>query len=180
MTSTPKRIRTPKVAPPPLPARLAAYLGKLKVKVQPLAHKTVFTTYDLAQTLKVRLDSVSKTLFVKTDTGHVLVVLPGHRSLDLAKLKKAIGAKTVQLAKEKDMVKFLKVKPGALTPFGGFHRVPVVLDRSLAKAKDVVAGTGHFAVSVKMKMKDFLKHEQPTVADVGKPSGQKLQVKVKR
>jgi prolyl-tRNA editing enzyme YbaK/EbsC (Cys-tRNA(Pro) deacylase) len=165
--------------PAPIPARLASYLQKLKWKYDSIGHKIVFTTYDLAQTLKTRLDSVSKTLLVKTENGHVLVVLPGHRSLDFSKLKKALKVKKVSLASEKEMVAKLKVKAGALTPFGGFHRVPVIVDRTLAKGKDMIAATGQFAVSARVRVRDFLKHEQPTVADVGKPSGQKLQVKVR-
>lgn len=174
----PTKPRTPLALPAPkLPARLASYLAKIKLLHQPVGHKTVFTTYDLAQTLKTKLDAIAKTLLVKVDKGYTLVVLSGHRSLDFSKLKKFLKAKKVSLASEKDMVNLLKIKPGALTPFGRFHKIPLVLDRTLAKAKDMVAGSGHFAVSVKLKVKDYLKHEEPTVADVGKPSGQKLQVK---
>lgn len=180
MTKRPKKKQTPSVLPaPPLPARLKSYLAKLHLPHTAVGHKTVFTTYDLAQTLKARLDRIAKTLLVKSEGGHSLVVLPGHRALDFSKLKKALKAKKVSLASEQDMVRTLKIKPGALTPFGGFHKLPVVVDRSLTKAKEMVAGTGHFAVSVKVKVRDFLRREQPMVADVGKPSGQKLQVKAK-
>jgi prolyl-tRNA editing enzyme YbaK/EbsC (Cys-tRNA(Pro) deacylase) len=170
---------TPKTPTPPLPARLKSYLGTLRFPHAAVGHKTVFTTYDLAQTLKAKLDRIAKTLLVKSDSGNLLVVLPGHRALDFGKLKKALKAKKVSLASEKDMVTKLKIKAGALTPFGGFHRLPVVLDRTLAKTKEMIAGTGHFGVSVKLTVRDFLKHEKPTVADIGKPSGQKLQVKAK-
>lgn len=174
-----KKKSAPSLAPPSLPRRLDGYFQKLGWKHESVGHKTVFTTYDLAQTLKTKLDRVAKTLLVKTENGHVLVVLPGHRSLDFSKLRKALKVKRVTLASERDMVEKLKVKAGTLTPFGAFHQLPTVVDRTLAKGKDMIASTGNFAVSVRIRVRDFLKHEQPTVADVGKPSGQKLQVKVR-
>ncbi len=163
-----------------IPAKVASYLKKNKTQSETVSHKKVFTAYDLAQTLKLKLNEIAKTLLVKVDKRFVLVVVPAHYKLDFGKLKKLLKAKSVSIAKEAEMVKQLKVKPGAITPFGGIHKVAVVLDRGLAKAGKALFGTGSFTESLRLKVTDFIKLEQPTTGSVGAPAGLKLQVKAKK
>lgn len=157
----------------PVPKRVAAYLKKAGKKFEQLTHKTVYTAYDLAQTLKGSLQEIGKTLLVKADRAYVLVVIPASARLDLAKLKNFLKAKVVSLAPEKVMVKILKVKPGALTAFGGLHRLEVVVDRSLTKTKQVILQAGSFTDSIRMKVKDFLAMEQAKLAGIAQAAGYK-------
>lgn len=150
----------------PIPAKVTKHLETNKVKYEVVPHKTVFTVYDLAQTLKIKMNGIIKTLLVKADKDYVLTVLPAHVRLDLVALKKTLKAKTVRLAKEKEMQLQFKVKPGAMTPFGSLHKVAVVMDKSLAKAEKVLFGAGTFTESLRMKMKDYVKLETPTVAKI--------------
>ncbi|MBI3572795.1 MAG: YbaK/EbsC family protein [Candidatus Kerfeldbacteria bacterium] len=150
----------------PIPANVTAYLTKHKVKHDIVPHRTVFTVYDLAQTLKVKLNTIVKTLLIKSDQGYHLAVLPAQKRLDIAALKKALGFKKVSIANEKDMQTKFKVKPGAMTPFGAMHKVGVVIDRSLVKTEKMLFGAGSFTESVRMKMKDYLRLEDPTVANI--------------
>jgi prolyl-tRNA editing enzyme YbaK/EbsC (Cys-tRNA(Pro) deacylase) len=147
-----------------IPARLQKYLDGAKKPFTAVEHKTVFTAYDLGQTLKRKLEEIAKTLLVKTDGGYSLVVVRASDRLNLVRLKKALGAKKLAIAKEGDMAKTLKVKPGALTPFAGLHHLPLVVDKKLTTGKKVLFGSGSFERSVEMKVKDFLALEHPTVA----------------
>lgn len=140
--------------------KLETYLTKNKLKFEVIKHKTVFTAYDLSQTLKEKLDRIGKTLLVKADGKLYLVVMPAHRRLDITKLAKFLSAKKLSIAKEADMVKQLKVKPGALMPFGAMHKVEVVADKTLSKTRDVLLGAGSFTESLRMKVSDYLKLEQ--------------------
>lgn len=152
----------------PIPARLTKHLESLKLKHDVVPHKTVFTVYDLAQTLKVKLNTIAKTLLVKTDAGLALVVVPAHRRLDFQAVKKALKVKQVTLASEKEMVKKMKIKPGAMTAFGTYHKLPMVVDKSLAKAEAMLFGAGSFTESLRVKVKPYLKTQEPTVASVAK------------
>ncbi len=154
---------------------LEKYLKDAKVKYQVIPHKTVFTVYDLAQTLKLKMDQVIKTLLVKVDQRYVLVVMPAHFRLDFGKLKKVLKAKKVDIAKEKDMQTKFKVKPGAMTAFGPLHKVEVVADTSLSKVKEAFFSAGSFTDSVNMKLKDYIKLVEPQLADIGKKFPIKLQ-----
>jgi len=151
-----------------IPARLTKHLTTLKLKNDVVPHRTVFTVYDLAQTLKVKLNTIAKTLVVKTDAGLALVVVPAHRRLDFGAVKKALQVKSVSLASEKEMVKKLKIKPGAMTAFGTYHKLPLVVDRSLAKAESMIFGAGSFTESLRVKVKPYLKTQEPTIAPVAK------------
>ncbi len=150
----------------PIPAKVTTYLKKTKLKFEPLEHKTVFTVYDLSQTTKVKANAIVKTLLIKADRDYHLVILAANRRLNLPAIKKLLKAKTVRLAKEGEMVKQFKVKPGALSPFGKLHRVSVVMDRGLLKLRDALFGAGSFTDSIRMKIKDYVQLEEPTVGNV--------------
>lgn len=149
-----------------VPAKVTNHLEKNKVKYDVVPHKTVFTVYDLAQTTKVKLNTIAKTLLVKADKNYHLVVLPAQKRLNLAAVKKLTQAKTVVLAKEKDMLTKFKMKPGAMTPFGSLHKVAVIVDRGLVKTEKVLMGAGSFTESLRVKMKDYMKVEEPTVGNI--------------
>lgn len=151
-----------------IPKKITNYLEKNKVKYETIAHKTVYTAYDLAQTLKIKLQEIAKTLIVKTDKGYAIAVLPASMMLDLAKLKKLLQAKKIEIAKELVMKKIFKVKPGTVVPFGSLHKTPVVMEKSLAKAKQIIANAGSYTDSIKIKLADFLKLEQPIEGNFGK------------
>lgn len=151
-----------------IPKKVKNYLDKNKVKYEVLAHKCVYTAYDLANTTKKKLSEIAKTLVVKADAKYILVVVPAHYRLDLAKLKKVLNAKKVEIAKENVMKKVFKVKPGAMTPFGAFHKTEVVVDKALAKTKEALFSAGSFTDSLRMKVKDFVALEEAKLASFSK------------
>ncbi len=158
----------------PLPKRVEAYLAKAQKTFEHLSHKTVYTAYDLAQTLQRNLTEIGKTLLVKADKAYVLVVIPASARLNLDKLKKMLKAKTVSLAPEKIMVKVLRVKAGALTAFGGLHKLQIVVDKSLLKTKEVILQAGSFTDSIRMKVKDFIELEKAKLGNIAGVGGYKV------
>lgn len=141
-----------------IPAKVANFLKKYKVKHEIVKHRTVFTAYDLAQTLKKKLNEVAKTLVVKVDKGHAILVLPASHQVDFKALKRITGAKSVDIDRENTMVKLFKVKPGAISPFHGpLAKLPVYVDRAVMRAQKAVVQAGSFEESLHMKTKDLLK-----------------------
>lgn len=151
-----------------IPKKLLSHLDKNKIKYEILKHRTVFTAYDLAQTMKKKLQEIAKTLLVKADKKYYLVVIPAHFKLDFGNLKKMLKAKKVSIAKEKEMQNQFNVKPGAITPFGTIHKAEVLLDKGLLKTRDAIFSAGSFTESLRMKVKDFLKVENPKTGVIGK------------
>jgi len=141
-----------------IPAKVTNFLKKNKIKHIVLEHRTVFTAYDLAQTLKKKLGEVVKAIVVKVDKGHAILLLPASHQVDFKLLKKAMGAKKVGIDKENIMTKLFKVKPGAISPFHGpLHKLPVYVDRGVMRAQKAIVQAGSFEHSVHLKTKDLLK-----------------------
>lgn len=142
------------------------YLQKSNVPFEAVEHKIVFTAYDLAATLKEKLEGIGKTLLIKADNGFVLVLLPASRRLDLAKLKNALGARKLSIVSEKEMIAKFKVKAGGLTSFGALHKAEVFVDFSLLRASKVLVAAGSFTDHVRMKARDFVKLENAKTGNI--------------
>lgn len=156
-----------------LPLKLAKYLEKAGVKHDILEHKTVYTAFDAAATMKKKLNEIAKSLLVKADKDYYLALLPADCNLDFKKLAKCIGAsagkpvKIVKIPGEKIMESLLKVKAGAMSAFGGLHKLPVIMDKGLAKTKKAIFSSGSFNHSIEMAVKDFAKLENAVLGSFG-------------
>lgn len=167
--------------------KITLHLGKKKVKFEIVPHKTVFTAYDLAQTLGEKLEKIAKTLLVsveiptlkKKEKRSYLVVVPATYYVDLEKVRKTLKATKAELAPEKVMAKF-GITPGALSPFGSVRGLGVVVDKALLKTKEVIVGAESFTEHLRMKIKDLVAVEAPIMGMVGKKSGVRVQKPPKR
>lgn len=166
----PKAKKTKQKQPP---AKIINYLEKMGVSHDILEHKTVYTAIDAANTLKKKLDEIVKSLVVKADKDYYLVLLPANKNLNEEKLKKIISqqkgkdVKTVKIPGEKIMQNALKIKAGALSAFGKVHKLPVIIDKELEKAKKAVFSTGGLNHSIEMKVKDFINLEEAVSGNLG-------------
>jgi len=172
-----------------VPKKLISYLEKNKAKYELDEHRTVFTAWDMAQTMHVKPQQIVKTLVVKL-RGKVpaLVLIPANKNLDKKKFgnvayqvtQKAIKdpdsvpdewgypspnlkgkSYPVDFAKEKWMKEKLMGKIGATPPFGRLLKMPVFMDKALLKEKDLILNSGDYNTSIKIKAKIFEKLEQP-------------------
>lgn len=148
-------------------SKIWKYLEKQGAKAQKVDHKKVYTTMDLAHTLKEKLNKIGKTLLVKADGKYYMILVPGHYYLDLNKVKKALKVKKAILADEKYIKKMLDMVPGALHPFTGISKVQLLLDKAMLRAEEAVIRAGSFTESLRMKVKDLKKMENATLGDFG-------------
>jgi Ala-tRNA(Pro) deacylase len=158
----------------PIPSKVKTYLDKHGVDYEEVVHKTVYTAFDAAQTLKKELKEIAKNLLVQVDKTYVLVVVPADKKIDLKKVKKAFRAKKISIPNEKLMIKVLKIKPGAVSSFGKLHQLETVIDKAMLKTKKAVFSTGSFTDSVFMKVKDFVQMEEAKLADIAMAGGYKI------
>jgi len=132
-------------------------------------HRTVYTAYDAAATMKLKLNQIAKSLLVKTNKPlehgakpYAIAIVPADKNLDLKKLAKVMTTPDlritkVEIPKEGIMKSQFKVKPGAMSAFGSLYKIPVFVDKSL-KGAAIFSG-GSFNESIKMSMADFIKIE---------------------
>ncbi|MBU0722101.1 YbaK/EbsC family protein [Patescibacteria group bacterium] len=155
------------------PQKLAKYLEKFGIKHNVLEHKIAYTAYDSAATMSKKLDEIVKSLLVIADKDYYLVLLPADHNLDFKKLAQFAGKvagkkiKVVKIPSEKVMQKLLKIKAGAMSAFGGLHKLPVIMEKKLAKMKKAVFASGSFNHSIEMAVKDFVKLENAALGSFG-------------
>lgn len=163
-----------------IPKTVENYLQGSGADFEEIVHKTVYTAYDAAQTLKKELKEVAKNLLVQADKTFALVIVPADKKIDLNKLKKALGVKKVSIPKENVMLRVFKIKPGVITSFGKLHKVETLVDKAMLKTKKVVFSTGSATNSVLMKVKDFVQLEEAKLADIAMKGGYKISKPMKK
>ncbi|MFH0873623.1 MAG: YbaK/EbsC family protein [Candidatus Komeilibacteria bacterium] len=152
--------------------QLIKKLDEWGVDYEVLKHKTVFTAHDVAATLKTKLDEIVKTLVIEADKRFYLVSLPASKNIDFKQLKKVIkkmggSVKSIGIPSEEVLVKKLGIKPGGVTAFSKLHKLPHIIDRDLKKIKKGVLSGGSVSESLKMKIADWIKVEEPKVEIIG-------------
>jgi len=158
-----------------VPKRVIAHLKKTKIKFEVVPHRTVYTAYDLAQTLGEKLENIAKTLLVKVELPKVskhgarfyIVAVPASYRVDLKAVQKYLKAVKAELAKEKEMAA-LGMIPGAGTPFASMYKdVGLLIDHSLARVGKGLVRAESFTESLRMQIKDLIKTEGALLAKVG-------------
>lgn len=170
-----------------IPKTLKKYLDGKKVKYAIIPHKKVFTAYDLAQTLGHELDKIAKTLLLRVELPqlkkqgkYVIVAVPASYRADLERIKKTLKASKVEIAAERALKK-VGIEPGALSPFANYHKLELLMDKTLLKTKDAIVRAGSLTESIRVAVKDLHKLEGATVGTFGsKVKGLKLQKIVKK
>ncbi len=161
--------------------KLVEYLKERGAKYDILEHRTVYTAIDAANTMKKKMDEIVKSLLVRAGKHYCLVCLPANQNLDFKRLKRAvenaIGVKVgvIEIPDEKTMQKILKVRDEGVSAFGGFYKLPVVVEKKLAKLKKAIFSSGGFNHSIEMAVRDFMKLENAVLDSFGVNKKIKLQ-----
>ena len=144
--------------------RLKDFLEREGVKYTTIEHSPAYTARETAQTAHVRVKDFAKAVIVKVDGRLAMAVLPASEKLDLARLKKATGAKNVHLAPESEFDRlFPGCEPGAMPPFGNLYGLEVYVAKSLSADDQIAFNAGSHAELVRMAYKDFDRLVQPLV-----------------
>jgi prolyl-tRNA editing enzyme YbaK/EbsC (Cys-tRNA(Pro) deacylase) len=100
------------------------------------------TARDAARTVGCTLDRIVKSLVLVCDGGSVLVLVPGDRRADLAKVAAATGAADARVATAAEVETATGFAPGGVAPFPPAEGVRVLVDRSLLAHDRVWVGAG--------------------------------------
>ncbi|MFA4998911.1 MAG: YbaK/EbsC family protein [Candidatus Paceibacterota bacterium] len=142
----------------PIPKKLVNFLDKSKAKYEVLEHKTVYTAFDKAKTLRVKENIIGKTLVVKIDKNYALVLVPANKNLDKDKFRKTAKVKSIDFVKEAWMKKNIKgAKIGAVPPFGILWKLPTFVDKSLLLQPKIIVNSGDHNFSLKLLSSSFKK-----------------------
>ena len=134
-----------------IPKKLTKFLDENKAKYELIEHRTVYTAYDKARTLKIPEKTVGKTLILKIGKNLAVVLIPAIKSLDMVKLKKVAKVKKVDFVSERIIKNKLKgVKVGVIPPFGNLWRLPTFIDAQLLTQSKIIVNGGDYNWSIKI------------------------------
>lgn len=121
--------------------------------------KNTATVEQAADALQVDADQIAKTLALKTNDQHLLIVMAGSRKIDNAKFKKAFGKKGKMLTQE-EAFEHTGHPVGGICPFALKENLPVYLDISLKKHDTVypACGDAHSAIKLSISELEKLSH----------------------
>lgn len=143
-------------------SRLKALLEAQHVKYTAQSHPTVYTAQEIAAAQHVPGRQLAKCVLVKTEKGVTLAVLPAIYRVDLKKVKALVKAKTLRLANEAEITQaFPDVEVGAMSPFGNLYNIPVVADKSLAEAEEIVCNAGSHTETITLRYREFERLAHP-------------------
>ncbi|MDR1086148.1 MAG: proline--tRNA ligase [Deltaproteobacteria bacterium] len=95
----------------------------------------------LAAFLKIKEQDIIKSMLYLADrTEPVLVLIPGHREINLVKLKESLDGREPVLASPEEAEKIMGVPMGFVTPVGA--KVKIIADCGIKRLGSGVAGTG--------------------------------------
>ncbi len=98
------------------------------------------TAGDVAKFLKTEISKVIKTMIIKTDTETVSALVRGDRELSLTKLRKTLGAETLELAGKDEILKVSGGAVGFSGPVGMKKKIRMVADNSIRGISGAVVG----------------------------------------
>jgi len=148
-----------------LAKRLKEFLDSHKVKYVTLTHSTAYTAQEIASLVQIRGEEFAKTVIVRIDGAMVMAVLPASYHVDLPLLKAAAQGKKIALASEIDFRdRFPECETGAMPPFGQLYGMPVFVDESLTRDKEIAFNAGTHHELIRLSYEDFARLVQPKVA----------------
>jgi Ala-tRNA(Pro) deacylase len=108
---------------------------------------------------------VAKGVLVEAEGKPCIAVLAASDAVEPGRLAEALGARSVRLLTEHELIAlFPDCEPGAEPPFGSLYGLRVVLDAALAREPRLVLRAGSHEETLELASADFVRLEHPTVA----------------
>lgn len=146
--------------------RLKEFLDGHKVKYVTINHSPAFTAQEIAASAHIPGKAMAKTVMVNIDRRMAMAVLPASFQVDLERLKKAIGAGTVEIANESEFKdRFPECEVGAMPPFGNLYEMNVYVAEVLTEDEVIAFNAGSHSQLIQMKYEDFEKLVEPQKVD---------------
>jgi len=141
------------------------YLDQKNVAYEHHVHGTAYTAQEVAEQERVPGAMVAKTVVVKKgDGGYAMAVLPASMQLELAALRDALGVGKLRLATEAEFKSlFPDSDLGAMPPFGNLYGLPVYVETSLTRDREIVFNAGTHQDTIRMKYEDFRRLVEPEI-----------------
>ena len=118
----------------------------------------------------IELGTLLRTLVVRRgEDDYLFVLVPGGRRFDWPKLRAHLGVKRMTMPDAEEARTVTGYERGAITPFGGTHAWPVLIDAAALERPVVAIGGGIRGVNLHLAPRDLVAHLGAEVVDVSVP-----------
>ena len=113
---------------------------------------------DVARVLNEDPNKVFKTL-VTTDGNNrfYVFVIPVNATLDVKKVAKIVGKKSIDMIKQKDLEPLTGYIHGGCSPIGMKKKFPTYLDKTVENFSEIFVSGGRVGLQIKIKKEDLIK-----------------------
>ena len=153
-----------------IPFSVRNYLDQNHARFSLLTHATAYTAQEEAAAAHVPGHEWAKTVVCVADGEPILAVLPAPLAVDLQRLQRASGARSLRLASESELPRWYgDCEVGAIPPFGPLFGQRVYVDQRLTDDPEVTCSGGSHHDALRMAYSEFERLAQPTITDVSLP-----------
>jgi Ala-tRNA(Pro) deacylase len=148
----------------PMLKKLKEFLDRAKISYEVYNHPLAYTAQEVAEAQHIPGKDVAKVVMLKADGSLVMAVVPASRMVSFDKVRAALGALDISLAKEDEFISvFPECEIGGMPPFGNLFGLPVYVDPALEKDETIVFNAGDHQQSVRLRYSDFRDLVKPRV-----------------
>ena len=149
--------------------RLEKLFRAENVRFSVIKHAEEYGAQRVAGAAHIPGQQLAKVVMVYADDQPAMLVMPAPYRLDMAKVRRALGAKQVRLAGETEFAPmFPDCEVGAMPPFGKLYGVPVYVDRTLSAQTQIAFRGGSHREIFQVAFADYERTADPEFADLCK------------
>jgi Ala-tRNA(Pro) deacylase len=146
------------------PIWIKEILEKRGVAYEERHNRVAFTAQEVAQSEHVNGNCLAKVVVVLADGRPVELILTASRRVDLGQVRTVLGAESLRMASEAEMDRiFTDCESGAIPPLRRWNDVTVLMDASMANARELVFQAGTHEDTIRLKFQDWLELVNPLV-----------------
>ena len=145
-------------------------LDKEKIAYEPFSYSPELTEgVKIAEVLGEDPACVFKTLVTESgDKEHFVFVIPVAETLDLKAAARAVGAKSVSMLKQKELLPLTGYVHGGCSPIGMKKRFPTYIDESCNNFDSIVFSAGRIGRQVELSIADLTRLTGAQIAPLTK------------
>lgn len=151
-------------------------LSSKNVQFEHITHEHVHRSEEAAKIRGNRIEQAAKAIVLKVrkkkskennskDYEFIQCVVPGHKRIDLKKLKFILGLDNASLASPEEVLEMTNCTVGSVPPFGSLFGLQTYMDRTVLEQEYIFFSSGTHNDSVKMRSIDYVNVLKPEVTE---------------
>jgi Ala-tRNA(Pro) deacylase len=145
---------------------LREFLDSHQAKYSTIEHSPAYTAQEIAAISHIPGKELAKSVIVKMDDKVIMAVLPASRRINFSRLKEVTGARTAELATEREFEElFPDCQLGAMPPFGNLYDMDVLVDKSLTDDEEIAFNACNHRELIRLSFEDFKELVKPTILE---------------